>query len=161
MHRIFRIGLLQFSLLFTLESLAQNQSDEQAALQVIDGFFSALESKEEGALAELMYPGSLNISAARQGSNITLTARSYSELLERFADGPPIIERYWDHTLLVQSGIAVFWAPYDLYVGDSFSHCGVDSFQLVKENGRWWLTNLSWTIEREDCTLHPQGPPQR
>ncbi len=128
-------------------------------MEVVNGFFSSLATRDEDALREILYPGTLNIAVTTRGNDIALTPRSYQDLLDRFSEGPPIIERYWDHTLLIQAGIAVFWAPYDLYLGDEFSHCGVDSFQLVKEDGRWWLTNLSWTIETENCTLHPDGPP--
>lgn len=139
---------------------AQTVTDQQAALAVVDGFFAALEARDEDALAELLYPGSLNIAATLQESgDSTLTARRYEDLLSRFAEGPPIIERYWDHMLLIRGAIGIFWAPYDLYLGDEFSHCGADSFQLIKDDGRWWLTNLSWTIERENCVLHPDGPP--
>lgn len=29
------------------------------------------------------------------------------------------------------------WAPYDLYIGKTWSHCGVDAFTLVMSDGRW------------------------
>jgi len=154
-------SIITLAFTFFLIQTVQGQTidDRQAAMRVVDGFFAALATRDEGALENLLYPGSLNISVSSQGAEFVLTSRSYEDLLARFAEGPPIIERYWDHTLLLQAGLGVFWAPYDLYIGDEFSHCGVDSFQLVYEDGRWWLTNLSWTIERENCTLHPDGPP--
>ena len=138
----------------------QSKADEQAVMIVVDKFFAALEARDEQALELILYPGSLNISATMQSdAGNSLSVRSYEDLLSRFAEGPPIVERYWDHTLLIRGAIAVFWAPYDLYIGEDFSHCGADSFQLAKQDGRWWLSNLSWTIERENCVFHPDGPP--
>jgi hypothetical protein len=148
------------ALLLVLFPPAAYPADESGEIMtVVDQFFQALEERNGALLEEILYPSSLNISATAQSEGgSTLTARSYEDLLERFSSGQPIIERYWNHTLLVRGAIAIFWAPYDLYLGRDFSHCSVDSFQLVKEEGRWWLTNLSWTIERESCELHPDGP---
>ena len=74
-------------------------------------------------------------------------------------EGPALLERAWNPTILIRRDIATFWAPYDFHVNGSFSHCGIDSFQLIKQQGQWFLTNLSWTVERENCEVSPLGPP--
>ena len=68
------------------------------------------------------------------------------------------IERAWDETILIQGSIAIFWAPYDFHVDGEFSHCGVDSFQLIKKGDKWLITNASWTREIEKCQKSPLGP---
>jgi hypothetical protein len=36
---------------------------------------------------------------------------------------------------------------------------GVNSIQLVRESGRWWVLGLAWDVERPDNPLPPQlGP---
>jgi hypothetical protein len=52
--------------------------------------------------------------------------------------------------------------PYDLYRGDAWSHCGVDTFTLMKSEGHWRVAALIYTIEQPPaCRKHPAGPPKR
>ncbi len=58
--------------------------------------------------------------------------------------------------------VAQVWMPYDLYLGDKWSHCGVDTFTLMKSEGRWRVAALVYTIEQPPaCRPHPAGPPVR
>ena len=51
----------------------------------------------------------------------------------------------------VDANLASAWTPYEFYVNDKFSHCGVNSFQLVKLKGNWVITYLIDTRRREAC----------
>ena len=69
-------------------------------------------------------------------------------------------ERGFDATVRVQDRVAQVWMPYDLYIGDKWSHCGVDTFTLMKSEGRWRVAALIYTIEQPPaCRKHPAGPP--
>ena len=86
--------------------------------------------------------------------------QNYKQLLDNLGgEGPALLERVWNPTILIRRDIATFWAPYDFHVNGVFSHCGIDSFQLIKRQEKWFLTNLSWTVERENCEDSPLGPP--
>ena len=41
--------------------------------------------------------------------------------------------------------------PYKFYVGEKFSHCGVNSFQLVKIRGEWKIQYIIDTRRRQNC----------
>ncbi|MBK6935678.1 MAG: hypothetical protein IPH18_01435 [Chitinophagaceae bacterium] len=49
--------------------------------------------------------------------------------------------------------LAVAWTPYLFYYKGEFSHCGVNSFQLVRINGEWKIQYLIDTRRREACSL--------
>ena len=51
----------------------------------------------------------------------------------------------------IDAELAIVWAPYKFYLGDKFSHCGVDSFQLIKINGEWKIQYLIDTRRRQGC----------
>jgi hypothetical protein len=71
-------------------------------------------------------------------------------------------ERGFDATARVQDRVAQVWVPYDLYIGDKWSHCGVDTFTLMNVDGRWRVASLIYTIEQPPaCRKHPAGPPLR
>ena len=63
-------------------------------------------------------------------------------------------------TARVQDRVAQVWMPYDLYIANVWSHCGVDTFTLMKSEGRWRVAALIYTIEQPPaCNRHPAGPP--
>ena len=84
---------------------------------------------------------------------------SYDEVVSALTrPGRNAKERSWDETVLIQGNIAVVWTPYDFHVDGVFSHCGIDSFQLIKQDGQWLISNSSWTLETENCPASPLGP---
>jgi len=59
-------------------------------------------------------------------------------------------ERIQFGTIRIDGPLAIVWAPYKFYFKGKFSHCGVDSFQLVRINGAWKIQYLIDT-RRRDC----------
>ena len=59
-------------------------------------------------------------------------------------------ERIEFGTIRIDGPLAIVWAPYKFYYKGKFSHCGVDSFQLVRVNGEWKIQYLIDT-RRKDC----------
>jgi len=61
-------------------------------------------------------------------------------------------EELWDMEISIDGVLAHVWAPYAFYLGDQFSHCGVNSFQLVKGNDdQWRIFHGTDTRRRSDC----------
>lgn len=51
----------------------------------------------------------------------------------------------------VDGPLAIAWTPYNFYYKGQFSHCGVNSFQLVRFNGEWKIQYLIDTRRKEGC----------
>lgn len=61
-------------------------------------------------------------------------------------------EKIWGTKVLIDGGIAQVWTDYAFYVGEEFSHCGVDAFHLVKQpSGKWKIIHLMDTRKKEGC----------
>ena len=142
-------------------SAAAQNADEQAVQNTVNQFFQALAERDRALLASITLPGSLNISTSVSNRGVAeIRIQNYKQLLDNLGgEGPALLERVWNPTILIRRDIATFWAPYDFHVNGVFSHCGIDSFQLIKRQEKWFLTNLSWTVERENCEESPLGPP--
>lgn len=153
------VSLLGCSVPITAIS-AQSVNEEAAIIATIDALFEGLRKQDRAGLEAITVPGSLNISSSPDNAGeVRLTVLGYQELITALSRaGAARIERYWDATVLIQGSIAVFWAPYDFHIDGKFSHCGIDSFQLVKQEGKWLISNLSWTREVENCPESPLGP---
>ncbi len=41
--------------------------------------------------------------------------------------------------------------PYEFFLNDEFSHCGVDIFTLRKKDGEWRIILAAYTVENDGC----------
>lgn len=62
-------------------------------------------------------------------------------------------EYSWNYDIKVDGSLAQVWCDYAFYLNDTFSHCGVDAFQLVKQEGAWKIFVLSDTRRKIECDL--------
>lgn len=60
-------------------------------------------------------------------------------------------ERITYDVVKVDADLAVAWTPYQFYFKGSFSHCGVNSFQLVRLNGEWKIQYIIDTRRKDNC----------
>jgi hypothetical protein len=54
-------------------------------------------------------------------------------------------------TVKVDDDLAMVWTPYRFIFNGKFSHCGVNSFTLVKLNGEWKINYVIDTRRKEKC----------
>lgn len=67
------------------------------------------------------------------------------------ASREPVRERMWNPRVNVAGDVAALWAPYDLHVGDRFSHCGTNAFHFVRSGDTWRLLSVTFTVQKEGC----------
>jgi len=60
-------------------------------------------------------------------------------------------ERITYDVIKIDGPLAIVWAPYKFYYKGVFSHCGIDSFQLVRINGVWKIQYLIDTRRKDNC----------
>ena len=75
-------------------------------------------------------------------SFIAFIARPHKEIYD---------ERISFEMIRIDGELATAWTPYQFYVDEKFSHCGVNSFQLVKLNGKWKIQYLVDTRRKQNC----------
>lgn len=73
--------------------------------------------------------------------------------------GPRNLERIWDPKVFIQGTVALVHAPYDFYRDGVFSHCGVDTYTMLKVEGIWRLSHSAYTVQTRNCPKSPLGPP--
>jgi hypothetical protein len=60
-------------------------------------------------------------------------------------------ERIKFDVVRIDGALAMVWAPYQFYYKGKFSHCGADSFQLLRINGKWKIQYLIDTRRTGGC----------
>lgn len=137
---------------------ASPHPEEAAILALVDRFMLAVGDKDPAAMAALRLEGGFTITERPAPSGGTLVSRRVyapagSNRTSEYR------ERYWDPIVLVRGSIAVVWTPYELWTDGKTSHCGIDVFDLMKEQGVWKIANAMWTVEPEACpALRPADP---
>jgi hypothetical protein len=52
----------------------------------------------------------------------------------------------------IDGNIAMVWVPYTFKVDGTLLHCGVDHFDLVRENAEWKVLNETWSQRTTGCS---------
>ena len=134
----------------------QLSADEAAALANADAILEAITAGDGAAMADLMHDSGVLVVTGPEPAT-WVSATSMGERVDRGG----IVERGWDPEVRVKADIATVWYPYDLYLDGEWSHCGIDSFQLVRVDGVWKTHSLIFTREQPPaCEPHPDGPPE-
>ena len=156
---MYKLLILAVALGYSIISFSQSD-DRALILETMQKFFDSIEFRDRQLLESILVPNSLNISARElDDGEAQFNVMSYDEVVTALTrPGRNAKERSWDETVLIQGNIAVVWTPYDFHVDGVFSHCGIDSFQLIKQDGQWLISNSSWTLETENCPASPLGP---
>ncbi len=127
--------------------------DRQAVLAVVDGLFAAMLARDGAAVTPLVEPQGIvtQLSVAADGSQ-RITSTPWADFAAGLARAPgPIRERLFDPEVRIRGDLAMVWSRYDLSVGDTFSHCGTDLFELIRRDGRWRMLHVTYTRERTGC----------
>jgi hypothetical protein len=134
-----------------------NDVNGKAAIAVADSVLAALSSGDNATRARLTLDSAVVGGAGLRDGVERLSLRTWGLYINR--TGPSTFtERGFGATARAQDRVAQVWMPYDLHVGDKWSPCGVDTFTLMKGEGRWRVAALIYTIEQPPaCRKHPAG----
>ena len=89
----------------------------------------------------------------RSGETIFETT-PISKLYESIVSIPDSIqfqERLTSWSIQVDRTMANAWVGYEFWLNDNFSHCGINSFQMVNFDGEWKIIYLIDTRGRAGC----------
>lgn len=138
---------------------APRDSQRVSIMAVVDSALTAINGNDLVALATLMVPEAQMYAVGGGRNRAGYSVRSAAELRTQTQRGR-IIERGFDGDVRVAGAMAVVWLPYDIYVNEAWSHCGVDVFTLLRVDTAWRIANLTYSVEQPPaCRAHPAGPP--
>lgn len=146
--------------LATWPAAGQGGNDEKAAIAVADAALAAITQGNMTALTDLMLPEAVMFPTSTRDGVSRYRVRTRAE--QRAAPVTrKVTERGFRPEARVNGPVAVVWYPYDLYVDGQWSHCGVDVFTLIRSEGQWRISTMSWSAEQPPvCEKHPDGPPK-
>lgn len=148
--KIILSALLSFVFLFP----AFSQSEEKAVEEVIRSLFEGMRSKNADQVAGAFYSEALMQTVQAKPDGSTVGSNAVADFVKRIATTPAettLDERILEYQIKVDGTMASAWTPYRFYVNGNFSHCGVNSFQLVKMKEGWKIVYIIDTRRKEPC----------
>jgi len=147
-----KIIILLFALVLFTDSDAQTVEDSVKA--VVKQLFEGMKNSDASMIRSSFADSAILQTIAKnkegkliiQNDSVDEFAKTISTLKKGAADEQIIFE-----SIKIDGPLALVWAPYKFYFDGKFSHCGVDSFQLVFINGQWKIQYLIDTRRKQPC----------
>ena len=148
-----KILLTIFALFVFSISLCGNTANERNnVLEVVNKFFQVLETGDTELARDILLENGSNFSVREVGESFIIKFTQYKTLIDSL---PKTKGKYkeviTDPEVLIHLNIAVVWAKYKFYIDGKFSHCGVDSFSLIRDKGKWKIASIIYTVEKTGC----------
>lgn len=148
------LGLLAltFLLTFTFSTSVQAQDETQSVLNVVREFFTAIGKSDSAGFHNVFLPDAHMYVARPVGDSTQYVSRAAAGR-SIFKPGTTYRETMREKGVKVQvhQNIAMAWVPYDFYVNNNFTHCGIDVFTFMKTKEGWKVALLAYTVEKESC----------
>ncbi|MCJ8290722.1 MAG: nuclear transport factor 2 family protein [Crocinitomicaceae bacterium] len=140
--------LLLTILAITSVSWSQTDSTRQDEVRlIIDQLFEGMKSGDSSLVRGAFHSDARAYTSYEKEGAYQLHAGSIDDFVN--AVGTPHDE-VWDErisnvVIQIDDGLAQVWMDYSFYVGDQFSHKGVNAMQLAHLDGRWQIIHLADT----------------
>ena len=126
------------------------QTSEDSVKSFINQLFAAMKSSDAKRLRDCFADSAILQTITANGNirneQVSAFASQIATLPQDAAD-----ERISFEVVKVDDKLAIAWTPYQFYYAGKFSHCGVNSFQLVRLNGAWKIQYLIDTRRKNGC----------
>ena len=148
-----RILILLTAVMF-ISTFIKAQSAEDSVKAVVNQLFAAMKGANAAMLKETLADSAvLQTIRRKQDGTFFVQDEKVSDFVEQIgkAKKDSLDERITFETVKIDGPLAIAWTPYKFYYAGNFSHCGVNSFQLVRINGRWKIQFLIDTRRKQGC----------
>lgn len=147
-----RVLTLLATLFLSVSLFAQNEED--AVKHTVNLLFDGMRKSDGAMIRDAFASGGIlqTVIATKDKKTVVRTESIDTFAMQVSAPHKELYdERIVFETIKIDGDLAIVWAPYQFYLDDKFSHCGIDSFQLVKINGVWKIQYLIDTRKRDGC----------
>jgi hypothetical protein len=139
---------------------AQTAAEREAVLKPVNQLFDAMRKHDSAAARAAFAPIGRLLQISDRNGEVkvnALTPDDFARAVGRDPSAPPWNEPYYEPEIRIEGRVATVWTWYDFLLGDKWSHCGVDAFQLAKLADGWKITQLVDTRQTTGCKT-PAAP---
>jgi hypothetical protein len=140
-------------LLISTTILSHAQSAEDSVKATINNLFKAMKTSDAFLLKSVFADSAILQTIESRAGNTKIKTDAVSGFIESISKLPAgaADEQISFNMVKIDGALASVWTPYKFYYNSKFSHCGVNSFQLVRINNEWKIQYLIDTRRRTGC----------
>jgi hypothetical protein len=129
------------------------QTDEQETVDMVVRLFDGMRERDRAKLESVFHETARLMRAGERDGQPMVSVTPIDQFIERVASaqGPIWDERIYNPVVQVDGNLAAVWVEYDFYLGDEFSHCGVDALHMARTESGWKIIQITDTQQREGC----------
>lgn len=149
---ILMIFLFMTSLLQNIK--AQELSAEEEVQTTIDQLFKGMHRSDSSLVAGVFTRDAIMQTVANsQDRGLHVATSRLQDFLQNIHNAQPgmLNEKLSSYHIKIDGELASAWTPYQFYVGEEFSHCGVNSFQLLNTEAGWKIFHVVDTRRTQNC----------
>lgn len=128
---------------------------QQAVLASVNALFDGMATHDVAAVRKLLVPGASFVVRRPDGRVVLEHDSDFLKALG--TQKGEWRERIWSPQVLVHGDLAQVWAPYDFHLDGKLSHCGIDSFSMVRDASGWRIAGISYSVQTKGCAPSPLG----
>lgn len=145
---------LTLSLTLMLYSVIIAQSTEDSVKTAVNDMFTAMKNADSAGLKNIFSETAVlqTIGRTKEGE-IMIRTEVISEFVSFVGKSTKgdADEQISFGAVHIDGALASVWTPYQFYYKGKFSHCGVNSFQLVRIKGEWKIQYIIDTRRKDNC----------
>ena len=132
------------------QALPPPTGDEQAVLSSTNALLNAFNSGNPAEILRWVYADGRVTGTGTLPNRTGVRSESWTQFTQRLAS-TSFQETISDPAVEVDGDAAMVWAPFVVRIGGKVYNCGVDHFDLVRENGTWKTMNLTFSSRITGC----------
>lgn len=143
---IHKKSILLSLLLLPLTNLANEQTQ---VLSPINNMFDAMREHDSKKFLKQFTEEAILERATKNNEVKQSDLMKFAEFIE--GSKKHLDEKLFNIKIQESGNLAAAWAPFAFYIDGKLSHCGVNSFQLIKQNELWKIRYLMDNAYQGDC----------
>ena len=143
-------------ILFFSPFISNGQQEEELAVRkAVERFFEGFHKQDSVVMQSVIGENPIlqTIGKGKEGETL-LRQQQFDQLIKSIVSIPDSVkfeERIMDYKIRVDGDMANAWTPYEFWLNGQFSHCGVNSFQMLNKGDGWKIIYLVDTRRKDNC----------
>jgi hypothetical protein len=135
-----------------MSSFIQAQTSEENLIKTaVNSLFEGMRTSDSVKINQAFSKTAILQTIKKNGEVKNENVKAFIASISKVQKGA-LDERITFSNILIDGNLASVWTPYEFYYQGKFSHCGVNSFQLVKTDNGWKIQYIIDTRRQDNCS---------
>lgn len=151
------IALLSIGIAVSAQAQNKKEEEKKKVIAVIKQMFDGMRKGDANMVAGVFYKETVmqtTFTSKKTGKPVLHQGGDHTKFVESIKKKKPehiYDERISEYIVKIDDNLASVWTPYEFYLNNKFSHCGVNVFQLFKSEEGWKIISIIDTRRRNKC----------